>query len=51
MVLTDHRLKTSEDFHWLVASGLRALPFLLEALDDKTPTKLSSSNGGFFGIM
>ena len=50
-LLTDHQLKTSDDFRQLVTLGPRALPFLLEALDDKTPTKLSKTHGGGFGGM
>ncbi len=40
MLLTDHHLKSSEAFKSLVEFGPDALPFLLDALDDKTPTKL-----------
>ncbi|HEY4329524.1 MAG TPA: hypothetical protein VGN88_07300, partial [Phycisphaerae bacterium] len=40
MLLTDHKLKSSEAFRALVEAGPDALPFLLDALDDKTPTKL-----------
>jgi HEAT repeat protein len=40
LLLTDHRLKTSEAFRSLVAMGPDALPFLLAALEDRTPTKL-----------
>jgi len=39
-LLTNHRLNTTDDFRQLVALGPKALPFLLQALDDKTPTKL-----------
>jgi HEAT repeat protein len=39
-LITDHRLKTSDAFRRLVAMGPEALPFLLEALEDKTPTRL-----------
>jgi len=50
-LLTNHQLDTADDFRQLVAFGPRALPFLLEALDDKTPTKLSQSHAGGFGGM
>jgi len=39
-ILTNHRIQTTEDVRALVQFGSRALPFLLAALDDKTPTKL-----------
>jgi hypothetical protein len=39
-LITDHQIKTTDDFKQLVGFGPRALPFLLEALDNKTPTKL-----------
>jgi hypothetical protein len=39
-LLTNHRLNTTDDFRQLVALGPKALPFLLQAFDDKTPTKL-----------
>jgi len=39
--LTNHRLKTSDALRTLVAIGPDALPFLLNALEDGTPTKLS----------
>jgi hypothetical protein len=50
-LMTDHQLQTGDDFRHLVALGPRALPFLLEALDDKTPTKLRQNHGGGFGGM
>jgi hypothetical protein len=40
LMLTDHRLKPSPVFRELVSLGPDALPFLLDALDDKTPTKI-----------
>ena len=40
MVLTNHRLKTPEPLKRLVQLGPEALPHLLQALDDKTPSKL-----------
>ncbi|HVU63740.1 MAG TPA: hypothetical protein VHC70_07175, partial [Phycisphaerales bacterium] len=46
LVLTDHRLKCPPAFRDLVALGPRALPQLLDALDDATPTKLSIPDGG-----
>ena len=39
-VLTEHRLKTPEPLKLLVQLGPEALPYLLQALDDKTPSKL-----------
>lgn len=39
-LVTDHRLKPSATLRNLVEFGPDALPFLLESLDDKTPTKL-----------
>ncbi len=40
MLLGSAQPKTSGDFVELVKLGPKALPFLLEALDDRTPTKL-----------
>ncbi|MGD1083815.1 MAG: hypothetical protein ABSA47_03580 [Verrucomicrobiota bacterium] len=40
LLLTDHHLRTSVDLVELVKLGPKALPFLLKALDDQTPTKL-----------
>ncbi len=40
LLLTNHQLKTSGDLVELVKFGPKALPYLLEALDDTTPTKL-----------
>lgn len=51
MLLTNHQLQRSDDLQQLVALGPRALPFLLEALTDKTPTKLKHAHGGGFGGM
>jgi hypothetical protein len=39
-VITDHGLQTFEGMKALVAMGPDALPFLLDALDDATPTKI-----------
>lgn len=51
-LLTNHQLQTSDDFNQLVAFGPRALPFLLEALNDKTPTKLKLNQGNsMFTVM
>jgi hypothetical protein len=41
MLLTDHQLKTTDDVRALVELGPKALPYLLAALDDQTPTKLT----------
>jgi len=50
-LLTDHRLKGSDDFKELVEIGPQALPFLLKALDDPTPTKLIINYHSDFGTM
>jgi hypothetical protein len=47
-LLTDHRLETSDAFRSLVALGPEALPFLLEALEDKTPTQMPLRGGGMW---
>ncbi len=44
-LITDHRLETSSALRNLVEIGPDALPFLLEALGDKTPTKLKVEPG------
>jgi hypothetical protein len=51
MLLTDHRLQRSEGLKALVELGPDALPFLLDALDDQTPTKLTIEHAGVFGVM
>lgn len=51
-LLTNHQLQTADDFRQLVEFGPRALPFLLEALEDKTPTKLKMSReNSMFTVM
>jgi HEAT repeat protein len=45
-LLTDHRLKSSDALRSLVEIGPEALPFLLKALGDKTPTKLKIERFG-----
>jgi len=50
-VLTDHRTKTSDAFRALVEMGPNALPYLLEALDDKTPTRLKVAHNFGIGFM
>src|SRR5262249_48600239 len=50
-VLTNHRLRPSAALRELVALGPRALPFLLDALDDQTPTGLIIRHPGGFGGM
>lgn len=50
-LITDHRLKSSDELRKLVAYGPKALPFLLAALDDNTKTKLKMEHGGGFGGM
>jgi hypothetical protein len=49
--LTDHGIQPSEGLKALVALGPDALPFLLDALDDKTPTKITIQPDGRFGGM
>jgi len=44
-LLTDMRTKTSDAFRSLVKLGPVSLPFLLEALEDNTPTKLKVGGG------
>jgi hypothetical protein len=50
-LLTDHQLKTSEDFVALVKLGPAALPLLLKSLDDQTPTKLVIKHDWLDGVM
>lgn len=47
----DHRLKTSAALKALVELGPDALPFLVKALDDQRPTKLTIEHKGIFGAM
>ncbi|HEY8503096.1 MAG TPA: hypothetical protein VIL46_00840, partial [Gemmataceae bacterium] len=49
-LLTNHRLKSTDALRSLVEIGPDALPFLLEALDDKTPTKLKVGSGNFITV-
>jgi hypothetical protein len=51
MLLTDHGLKPSEGLKALVTLGPDALPFLLDALDDQTPTKITIEHDDWFGAM
>jgi hypothetical protein len=51
LLLADHRLQPSEGLKELVARGPDALPFLLDALDDRTPTRIIVKHGGMFGAM
>jgi hypothetical protein len=51
MLLTDHRLQRSEGLKALVELGPDALPFLLDALDDQTPTKITIDHADGFGVM
>jgi hypothetical protein len=53
LLLTDHRVQPSQTLRDLVALGPDALPFLflLEALDDETPTKLEIRHDSRFGSM
>src|SRR5262249_52651058 len=45
-LLTDHQLKRSGTLTELVSKGPAALPFLLDALEIKTPSKLRMDNTG-----
>jgi hypothetical protein len=51
VLFTNHQLKSSPELRQLVALGPKSLPFLLDSLDDKTPTKLVLNHGGGFGAM
>jgi hypothetical protein len=51
LLFTDHKLKKSQTVRDLVALGPDALPYLLDALDDKRPTKITITHGGFLGGM
>lgn len=51
MILMNHQLKSLPELRKLVQLGPKALPFLLDALDDKTPTKLVIRHDGMFGVM
>jgi hypothetical protein len=51
LLLTNHQIKSSEALRELVQTGPRALPFLLDALDDSTPTRLTIRHNGMFGVM
>jgi hypothetical protein len=46
MMLTDHGLASSLPLKELITIGPNALPFLLDALDDQTPTKLVIAHPG-----
>jgi hypothetical protein len=50
-LFTDHRLRSSPWLRKLVELGPKLLPFLLDALDDRTPTKLVIKHDGRFGVM
>jgi hypothetical protein len=51
LLLTDHGLGQSTALKELVTLGPDALPFLLDALDDKTPTKVTITHDHGFGAM
>ncbi len=51
MILMDHRLKSSQALEKLVERGPDAIPFLLDALDDTTPTKLTVKTGDIMAAM
>jgi hypothetical protein len=50
MLLTDHGLRSSDSLRELVKLGPVAMPFLLDALDDTTPTKLTVSRSPLGGM-
>lgn len=50
-LITDHQIKPSEAVKALVKLGPDALPFLLDALDDQTPTKITITHSYGFGGM
>ncbi|HUR55756.1 MAG TPA: HEAT repeat domain-containing protein [Gemmataceae bacterium] len=49
-LITDHQLATADAFRELVAMGPAAIPSLLDALADRTPTKLKIKAGPFGGL-
>ncbi|CAN5200719.1 hypothetical protein BH11PLA2_BH11PLA2_51050 [soil metagenome] len=51
-LITDHKLDTSDAFRKLIELGPDAIPFLLDALDDTTPTRLKIKRSGtmMFGV-
>jgi hypothetical protein len=51
LLLTDHGLRPSEGLKALVTLGPDALPFLLDALDDQTPTKITLKHEELLGSM
>jgi hypothetical protein len=51
LLLTDHRLRPSAGLKALVTLGPDSLPFLLDALDDPTPTKITIKHDGGIGAM
>ncbi len=50
-ILTNHGLESGAEMKELIGLGPDALPFLLEALDDKRPTKLIIRHHGDFGAV
>src|SRR5262249_20951763 len=51
LLLTNHNLQPSEALRRLVEIGPDALPFLLDALADRAPTKLKMEHGAVGGTM
>jgi hypothetical protein len=51
LLLTDHKLEQSSALRELVTIGPEALPFLLDSLDDQTPTGIVVKHGGGMGGM
>ena len=47
----DHNRQESDAFRELVVLGPKSIPFLLKALDDKSPTKLTMTHTSSFGAM
>lgn len=51
LIMVDHRIETSPVLRRLVELGPKALPALLKALDDDTPSKLVMEHNDGFGAM
>jgi hypothetical protein len=50
LLFTNHKVKRSQTLRDLVALGPDALPHLLDALDDRTPTKIVIKGEGISGM-
>jgi hypothetical protein len=51
LIIRSHRIKICAELRELVCLGPKALPFLLDALADTTPTKMKISHESSFGAM